>query len=266
MDLDFQDKLRRFTPSSGLPHAHYSFGHWGTCSIIQQQENVHWFLGLHQAELELQAREETLVYNQRQLKIAQKSIQRKTKRLDWLRRLSWLGLFWRSIHDDIEELERDLADTEYEQQKVEPMLRDAFMEIEITIAYRDRIAQEHQAELAGKTFQQIQEEYTPIAALESIAKMIAAEVWARQQQLPGVVGTTLADLRPGERQYVLQREAELRHGIETTQAIAHSNQVLSTVPEEQRTAILLVAAQLVTQQDEELSDHLQPPDSTDPIL
>jgi len=96
--------------------------------------------------------------------------------------------------------------------------------------------------------------------------MIAAEVWARQQQLPGVVGTTLADLRPGERQYVLQREAELRHGIETTQAIAHSNQVLSTVPEEQRTAILLVAAQLVTQQDEELSDHLQPPDSTDPIL
>jgi len=257
MDLDFQDRLRRFTPSSGLPHSHYSFGHWGTCSIIQQQENIHWFLGLHQAELELQAREETLVYNQRQLKIAKKSIQRKTKRLDWLRRLSWLGLFWGSIYDDIEELERDLANTEYEQQKLEPMLRDAFMEVEVAIAYRDRIAQEHQAELAGKTFQQLQEEYTPIAALESIAKMIAAEVWARQQQFPGVVGTTLADLRPGERQYVLQREAELRLGIETTHAIAHSNQVLSTLPEDQRATILLVAAQLVVQQGEGLPTDLQ---------
>ena len=56
---------------------------------------------------------------------------------------------------------------------------------------------------------------------------------------------------------MLQREAELRLGIETTHAIAHSNQVLSTLPEDQRATILLVAAQLVVQQGEGLPTDLQ---------
>lgn len=260
MAPDFQDKLRQFVPSTGTPKTHFSFGYGGTCSIIQQQENIHWFLGLRQAELEAQAREETLVYNQRLLKIAEKSIQRKTKRLTWLHQISWLGRVWAAIDDEIEALDRELAETDYEKQKLEPMLRDAFMELEVAIAFRDRIAMEHEADLAGKTFHQLQEQYTPIAALEGIAKMIAAEMWARQQNLPGVVGTTLADLQPAEREYVLQREAELRLGVETTQAIAHSNQVLSALPEEQRSTVLLVAAQLVAQQGGQLPADLQPQD------
>lgn len=230
-----------------MPITHYGFGYAGTLSIVQQQANIHWFLGLRQAELEIQGREQDLSYNQRQLRLTEKSIQRKTKRLAWLRRFYWLSTILPGIADEIEDLEYDLAEVEQEKRKLEPLLRDCFMDLELLTALRDRLMREHADELKGKTFQQLQEEFTPIAAMEGIAKMIAAEVWARQQQLPGIVGTTLADLTAEQRQYVLQREAEMRLGIETAQAIAHANQVLSTLPDEQRTATLLVAAQLVAQ-------------------
>lgn len=230
-----------------MPIAHYGFGYAGTLSIVQQQANIHWFLGLRQAELEIDGREQELAYNQRQLRLTQKSIERKTKRLKWMRRFRWLGALLPGIADEIDELEHDLADIEREKRRLEPMLRDSFMDLELLTALRDRIMKEHADELEGKTFQQLQEEFTPIAAMEGIAKMIAAEVWARQQQLPSIVGTTLADLTAEERQYVLQREAELRLGIETAKAIAHANQVLSALPDEQRTAALLVAAKLVAQ-------------------
>lgn len=230
-----------------MPITHFGFGYAGTLSIVQQQANIHWFLGLRQAEIEIQGREQDLAYNQRQLRLTEKSIQRKIKRLTWLRRIGWLDTMLPGIAEEVEELEQDLADVEQEKRKLEPMLRDCFMDLELLTALRDRLIQEHADELEGKTFQQLQEEFTPVAAMEGVAKMIAAEVWARQQQLPGIVGTTLADLTPEQRQYVLQRESELRLGIETTQAIAHANQVLSTLPDEQRAATLLVAAQLVAQ-------------------
>ncbi len=250
MAQDFLDRLNRFSPDRQMPITHYGFGYAGTISIVQQQANIHWFLGLRQAEIEILAREQDLEYNQRQMRLTERSLQRKTDRLNWLRRFAWLGILWPRLHDEIEDLEQYLADVEREKRRLEPLLRDSFADLELLITLRDRLYEENRAAIEGKTFQQLQEEFTPVAALEGIAKMVAAEVWARQQNLPGVVGTTLADLTAEQRQYVLNREAELRLGIETNRAIAQASQVLGTLPADQQTTTLLLAAQLVAQSPE----------------
>ncbi|MFQ3617728.1 MAG: hypothetical protein SNJ57_12060 [Cyanobacteriota bacterium] len=233
-----------------MPTTHYGFGYAGTLAIVQQQANIHWFLGLRQAEIEISTREQELEYNQRQMRLTERSLKRKTARLNWLRRFAWLGILWPGLYDEIEDLEQHLVDVEREKSRLEPLLRDSFADLELLVALRDRFLEDHKEAIEGKTFQQLQEEFTPVAALEGIAKMVAAEVWARQQNLPGIVGTTLADLTAEQRQYVLQRETELRLGIETSQAIADANKVLSMLPPEQQTEALLMAAHLITQSNE----------------
>lgn len=250
MAQDFRDKLLRFSPRTEMPVAHYSInGWWGARANIRQQEMVHWFLGLRQAENEIYGIEGDLAYNRQAVMIHDRTIRRKQRRLRFLKSIKWLAVLNSSIQDEIEDIEMDIADSEQERHRLEPLVRDALMELDVVVAERDRILAEHQQEVEGKTFEQLQAEYTPAAALEGTARMIAAEVWAQQQGLPGMVGMSLSQLAVEERQYVLQREAELRLGIETTQAIAHANQVLSILPPERRSAVLMVAAQMVAQQE-----------------
>lgn len=244
MVQDFRESLTRFSVTAAMPIAHYSpNGLWGTRFIIGQMERIHWFLGLRQAEVEIQAKEADLLHNQRLQRVTRTKLNSLRQHIKFLNRFLWLGGL---IATRVQQVAQEIEDLELDLKRSEPLIRDALFELEICKQEYSRISAAHQDDLAGKRFEEIQAEFTPAAALEATAWMVAAEVWAAQHGLPVTVANAIAHLDPSERPLLLQREAELRHGIAVEQANVNALQILSGLSPEQRNEVLLMATQIAT--------------------
>jgi hypothetical protein len=243
MVQDFRRSLMQFSATASMPIAHYSpNGLWGTRFIIGQMERIHWFLGLRQAEVEIQAKEADLLHNQRLQRGTQAKLNSLRQHIKWLNHFLWLGGL---IATRAQRVKQEIEDLELDLKRSEPLIRDALFELEICKKEHSRISAAHQDDLLGKGFEEIQAEFTPPAALEATAWMVAAEVWAAQNGLPVTVANAIAHLDTSERSLLLQREVELRHGITIDQAKVNMLQILSGLSPEQQNEVLLMAAQII---------------------
>lgn len=211
---------------------------------IRKQERVHWFLGLRQAELIVDAKQGVLDYNERQLRRGLRKVRQKQRQLDRLIVIQKLSLGLLPLQDAIESLQDDIAEAKQEYGKIHPYVRDALMERDTAAIERDRIIHEHEEEL-NTNFDELQEKYAQPAMLQGFARYFASRVWASQNHLPEALGSLLFELAPEERDWVMTNEMQLRLGVDVSGALAQASGTLASLPPEQQQQVLLQAARIV---------------------
>lgn len=217
---------------------------------IGKMERVHWLLGLRQAELIIEQRQNALQYEQQLRRNSERRNRAKQRKLKWVQRLAWLGLgFFLPIEDWIEDLQDQIALAEQEKGQVAPYVRDCEMELRTAQKERDRITREHTLDL-DCSFDELQAQYSAEAMDRGHALFLASRIWAHQHQLPESVGQLVFDLSPENREQVLQIEGHLRLGVDISEAVAYAGQVLSGLTPQQQKQVLIQAAHLVMESQE----------------
>lgn len=212
---------------------------------IRKSEVDHWFAGLKKAEGFILMKQDAIVHSGFKLREYSRELRAKQRSLDALLALTDATP---EQADEIERLEDALLIAKYHHQSAAMQFRDAQMEQRAAQEEFDRIVSAH-PEATALDYDHLQAFYTPIALAESQARWVAARIWATTAGLPGEVGAALFDLppgdEPGQREYALRREMEIRGDAERIGQVFRAVECLSQVPAEDVHAVLIQAAQAV---------------------
>lgn len=201
---------------------------------ILSRESTHWFSGLRQAELELEGQNIAIAENIHAIRKAMRALQLKgielQERLDNNDSPARLEL-------DLEQFRDDLELTQFRLVDFFVKLRDAHMEKNVAQEQLNRIVAEHQSELEGQSFMELQESLSLPALHEQQARHVAGLIWSAASNLPSDVGTALSELPQGdgpmEVQGVLQRQMEIQGDTRlTSEAISLARQLQTLSPQQ----------------------------------
>lgn len=202
---------------------------------IRRQERIHWFLGMRQAELFIRDKLSALYTNRE----AERSYVRKIKAIS--REKDALGAKGVAASLDelarIEEIEDQIISAQRSWLDLQPLIRDADMELQVARDERDRIIYPH-PEALGLSFDELQDRYAAPALLEKQAFYFAAEAWAAVNHLPASCGHMLMDLSPEQRQHLMTREAEIRTNLRIDEATIQAARRMMQLPPVQQQQFL----------------------------
>lgn len=240
MELDFPEQVE-----INYPICHQSINSRAAVLFeIRKSEQCHWFSGLRTAEMFVRSKQEALLQSQFNLRQYARELRKKTRRLSELEQLDADRTL--DQMDETEELEDELAIARHHYEVSAIQFRDALMEQSTAQAEFDRIIGEH-PEAKLLSYEELQERFTPVALAEAQARWLAARTWAATAGVPGEVGAAVFDLppgtQPGQRNYALKREMEIRSDEQKFEQVFRAVEILSSLPPEEAQAILLQAAQ-----------------------
>lgn len=227
------------------PLGHLSINSYAaTLFEIRIKEQLHPLLGLRQAALTVREKQQALSYHST---LARKNI-RRVRAI--ARQRKWLSFANRLLHaelisDRIEAFDEEMLHLNTECDWIEPLIRDAQMELAAAVQEHQRMVDKY-PEITAKTYMQLQLEETPQALMDGFARTIAGQAWAKQMGYPEAVGRLLFDMPDEMREGVLRREQEIRSGVTNSMITLEAQQILASMPSEIQSRALLVAARLVS--------------------
>ena len=143
---------------------------------IRKMEQIHWLLGLRQAELTIESRDAALRYWASTQRAGDRSLRAKQRKLRRLKFFETIGLsLLFPIEDWTEELEDAVAEIELGKDNAAPYVRDALMERKVAQAELERIKAEH-PEALNKSFEELQDEFSLTALQQTHASFLASLV------------------------------------------------------------------------------------------
>ena len=205
---------------------------------IRKQERIHWTAGLRQAELIVRDKLDALHQSEVQARKCSRNLRLLKHEYDELNARRDALTFKEEIR--IEEIEDEVVAAKRDWFNIQPLLRDANMEMEAAAQERDRIVKDH-PECKDLSFQELQELYGQPALMNKLASFFAAEAWASMNHLPSSVGHLVLDTAPENREMLMRLEAEIRTHVcldETT--VQAARRIASLPPEEQEKVINLL--------------------------
>lgn len=207
-----------------------------TIDTIRKAEWKHWYLGLRQSELTIRDREGALEHNALALRKHQRHIRKLQRELDKLPAPSDLVLTPDEA-DRLEEIQDEIEAAKRAWINLQPLKRDAELELKAARSERQRLLVAHPEALA-LSFEEMQATYTD-EALDAVEGFyIAARIWAAQNQLPAEVGVALFEAPPEKRERLMGLEMTIRTGVKFTEVQIHIAKAVAALPEAQQTHIL----------------------------
>lgn len=209
--------------------------------LIRSRERIHWFFGLRESEEFIRSCSTSLEETRFELRKHDRHI----------RRLQLQQAALESATDPMAALQKEdftdrLDRARRAVERLQPMIRDAMMELRAAEVERDRIVAAH-PEVLELSYEALQTRITPIALKEKQAHFLASRVIAATRGLPESVGELLTGLDPDVCDYIGSRALELRDGVSNQLVLLEMAQKLAAIAPAERHLILEQAIALVQQ-------------------
>lgn len=211
---------------------------------IGRKSQVHWLLGLRQAELFIDEKQTALnqaYFKQREY---EREIRKKQRELASLQENQAETTLAPDRLDQIEALEDAIAQAAYYRDRIIPQVRDACMELQTAMNARNQILEAH-PEASELNYMELQSLFGDACINETLAHYLAGRVWACSNSLTEQIGATLFDHPVHLREQLIQREAELRTNLDLAGVHQQAELILAELPAEKRHQALITAANLI---------------------